>query len=131
MKNLLLVLALWLGAAQTVTFTNCCHGTLCSQKDSCPACPENKAPGSDDCCGQGMPARAGDSGCVHLEPSFEVDSGITPDHDFLACAWVELLATADLLGQPETTPLISAGFEEQSSPGSPPPLYLRHHALLI
>jgi hypothetical protein len=130
MKHLLLGLALWMGAAQTVSFTNCCQGTLCSQKDNCPACPESKTPGSDDCCGKGTQPKAGEGGCVHLEPSVEVDSGIMPDHDFLAAAWVEWVtqSISALHGEDSEATLLTSA---ESPPEALPPLYLRNLALLI
>ena len=131
MKHLLLGLTLWMGAAQTVSFTNCCQGTLCSQKDNCPACPENKAPGSDDCCGKGTQPKAGEGGCVHLEPSFEVDSGITAAHDFLAVAWIDFITQVVGSSHLEGTEATLRVSRVESPPENPPPLYLRNLALLI
>jgi hypothetical protein len=131
MKHLLLGLALWIGAVQTVSFTNCCQGSFCSQKDNCPACPENGSHGPDDCCGTGIPPKAGEPGCVHLEPSLEVDSGIMPHLDFLVAAWIVFIAQSELpvhVHLPEATLRTSRG---DSPPESPPPLYLRNLALLI
>jgi hypothetical protein len=130
MKVAAIVLGLFLGWTQTISFTNCCQGSFCPQKDNCPACPENKASGSDDCCGKGIPPKAGDPGCVHLEPSVEVDSGITPDHDFLAAAWVELVTQSIYLlhGEGSEGTLLTSA---ESPPEDLPPLYLRNLALLI
>ena len=132
MKIVVVTLAILTGSLQTVTYTNCCQGILCPQKDNCPTCPEGRETGADDCCGKGVATKTGDPGCVHLEPSFEVDCGIIAQHDFLAAAWVELFVSLPLFA---SSPDVNSNGEVRAldSPGrvEPLPLYLRHHAFII
>ena len=80
MKLTAALLAMLMTGSQTVSFTNCCRGPLCDQKDDCPPCrekgPEGRTP--DDCCGDEAPRDTNRSGCVHLEPSSDVDSAALP-----------------------------------------------------
>ena len=75
MKIFTLAAVLWLGASQTVSFSNCCRGAFCSQKDGCPPCGSTSEAGRS-CCdgeGEGIPASSHpDVACVHVEPSSEV-----------------------------------------------------------
>ena len=82
-----IVLAITLSFTQTVTFSNCCQGMLCPQKDACPPCPEGdrseknhtsgQALATDrDCCGErnSVPTDPSHgSTCFHLEPSTDVE----------------------------------------------------------
>ena len=131
MKRLLVGLALWVGSTQTVTFTNCCQGSLCSRKDNCPACPESGSHGQDDCCGTGASPNPGDPGCVHLEPSYEVDSSAPAHLDFMTSAWVELISPAEFLIPSDLSQNMAPAPQGESPPDTPPRLYLRHLALLI
>jgi len=63
--------ALWLTAGQTVSFSNCCRGTFCSQKDDCPPCGSAPEDGRG-CCEDEGEGRASDTPCIHLEPSMDV-----------------------------------------------------------
>ena len=132
MKTFVVVLAILTGSLQTVTYTNCCQGTLCSQKDNCPTCPESRDSHADDCCGKGAAPRTSDPGCVHLEPSFEVDSGIIPQYDFHAAAWIELVACEPLFASSvDDHGREAVDAPDPASHGETPPLYLRHHAFII
>lgn len=85
-------LALALLFTQTVTFSNCCQGMLCPQKDACPPCDEGSRTGGlknssvtltadRDCCGE-RGSEPSDSGhgstCFHLEPSGDVEQAPLP-----------------------------------------------------
>ncbi|HYF00864.1 MAG TPA: hypothetical protein VEJ18_18225 [Planctomycetota bacterium] len=84
MKAVLAAVALTVGTAQTVAWTDCCCGSFCEQKNACTGCRSRDggldvrvAPAANPCCGpSGTPA--GDV-CSHLEPSTEIDVPPAPD----------------------------------------------------
>lgn len=131
MKSMALLLGLFVGLTQAVTFSNCCQGTFCSQKDNCPPCPKKGDQTQDDCCGQGPLSRTSNPGCVHLEPSSELEAGtnlhISIDH----VAWVVTVESGSSAqhGDESFSPDLES-VDRRSSEG-PPELYLRYHAILI
>ena len=77
MKALALGLAVSLAAAHTVSFSDCCRGVLCSQKDDCPPCGTSSA--GDGCCDPaagttGVEDEEDGKPCAHVEPSTEIAS---------------------------------------------------------
>ena len=131
MKSMALLLGLFVGLTQAVTFSNCCQGTFCSQKDNCPPCPKDGDPTQDDCCGQGLSSRTGDPGCVHPEPTSELEAGVNLQLSVDHVAWLVMVASGSSArhGNQSFSPDLES-VDPRPSEG-PPDLYLRHHAILI
>lgn len=79
MKAGIVLVVLWLAASQTVSYSNCCKGSLCSDKQDCPPCgSESESEDGRACCDQDAASAEDSTGsetpCVHLEPSSDVVS---------------------------------------------------------
>ena len=118
MKTAVVLAGLWVAAAQTVSYSNCCRGTLCSEKQDCPPCGSQSQDGRA-CCDQDA-AFAEDSKpvsetpCVHLEPSTDVLSG----YEVLK---IEAPSTAILEEVSETGSQANAWVSLEFAPGMDPP----------
>lgn len=73
MKSGALILALWIGAAQTVSATDC-SCLVCEGRETCGGCSKPPAPSdpSPECCGGEAEPAPAKGPCVHLDPSEDV-----------------------------------------------------------
>lgn len=130
MKVFPLLALLWLGTTQAVSFSNCCQGIFCSQKDNCPPCGGASDEGRTCCESEGRDEEP--VPCVHIEPSTDlVQEDIS--------ASVDAPAVLLLPGVPEPDPLFEAlpvrcfteGADPPARPEGSTPLYLLNRTLLI
>ncbi len=137
MKVFSLLALLWLGTTQTVSFSNCCQGIFCSQKDNCPPCGGESKDGRACCESEGSDSNAPRQNeeqvpCIHIEPSSDL-----VQESFSST--VDAPAVALLPGVPEPEPLFEApcfrflveGADPPARPEGSTPLYLLNRTLLI
>lgn len=141
------VLMVGVAFTQTISFTNCCQGILCPEKDACPPCDNNAVGPStlvenngvssaEDCCGQKSPLSSKSSqkpNCVHLEPSSDVECGSALANDGPAVIANEMLDhPVDFRRGVDAHSWITREARALIPPKlSPAPLYLAHQAILI
>ncbi len=113
-RTLAFLTALWLTAGQTVSFSNCCRGAFCSQKDDCPPCGSASEDGRS-CCEDEGEDRAPGTPCIHLEPSMDVvDEPASPP--------VEAPAPSGFPAPNALSPALDEAHAHRASQGADPPL---------
>lgn len=130
MKAFALLALLWLGTTQTVSFSNCCQGIFCAQKDDCPPCGGESEEGRVCCESEGREEEP--APCVHIEPSTDlVQEEVAPNVDAPAIALLPCAAEPLPAFEPLHVRCFAEGADPPARPEGPTPLYLLNRALLI
>ena len=137
MKAGIVLVALWLAAAQTVSYSNCCKGSLCSEKQDCPPCGSESEDGRACCDQDADPSENSNSRsetpCVHLEPSSDVlnEVGVLNIEEF-STAILEELSDTGSYANACVLPAFAPGMDPPSRrPKSHTPLYILDRVLRI
>lgn len=137
MKAAIVLSCLWLGASQTVSFSNCCKGVFCSQKDNCPPCGSESEAGQA-CCeadAAGPDESGGDQAkppCVHVEPASDFvqdDGSLKLDTPAASATFVDVELPADAVES--RGHVFAPGVDPPRRPEAQIPLYLLDSILLI